>query len=125
MAMAKKKKPEPPATMPYDEGDGDDYALINPEQCNPPLDGLFVSWDAARRIILRERTNKIATQLAIATAHGDRDIERARREHAERQLGEQMASASSWWTRWAFPIGLGVGLLGGVAAAIAAGGILK
>lgn len=67
-----------PASVPMQ-----DYEPIAADRCSPALDGVFLSWEAARRGMVREHERETACKLALIDANEARDIEAVRRKAAE------------------------------------------
>lgn len=78
-------------------------------------DGLFLSWPSARNLVIADRKRDIDHQLALLDRDEKIALSTGRAEHAEAAL----ADAQSWLSRWGFPLGLGLGLLGGIGSAVA------
>jgi hypothetical protein len=115
--MVARKPPKVPATMPSTEDDDTDeyFALIDPD--SPPTDGVWMSWEKARRYVQDKRADELRQKTRELDLQEQRDLEKVRREGAERREKEAIKIADSWWSRWgAYVTGL-VGLTLGITGA--------
>jgi len=105
--------------------DDEYYAMINPEQCSPMLDGLFLSWDNARKVIIRDNSHETQWNLRLLKANEERDVEAAKRVSAEKKEAAMTGGVEKFLATWGLPVGLVVGLIGGLVAGVSAGGVRK
>lgn len=83
-----------------------DAEEIPPGVCAPPFhDGLFLSWDSARALVLAARKREHEHALARLSTEEQAALAESRARVAE----EKAAAHDSWWERYKFWIGLGAG----------------
>lgn len=96
---------------------------IDPE--NPPMEGLWTSWNDATAMANFLRSERIKTDTKIAFALRDRDIANHNAGVLKMQLDDANSPSKRWWMTWGFPIGLGIGTILGVIVPVAIQGASK
>lgn len=85
---------------------------------NPPIDGIWMTWDDAWQLALQSRQERLNLELKILQSNQERDIFRYRLMATDKALQEQNSPGKKFWSQWGFVIGIAAGFLGGVGTAI-------
>ncbi len=85
---------------------------------NPPVDGIWMTWDDAWQLAIQSRQERLNLELKILQSNQERDIFRYKLMNTEKILQDQYSPAKKFWSEWGFVIGMAAGFLGGVGTAI-------
>lgn len=92
---------------------------------NPPVEGLWTTWDEAIFMANALREERIKNETKIAVISKERDIAKYQMGMYQKQLIEDNSPAKKWWLTWGFPIGVGIGTILGVVVPIVITGASK
>lgn len=83
-----------------------DFSAIPSDQCDPVLDGVFLSWDGARKLLIADAEMQAETRKKEIRLQAEIDALRLRAVEAEG------ANASAkWWATLGAPLGVVAGVL--------------
>lgn len=85
---------------------------------NPPREGLWISWADSRSFAMQLQNERLEWQKMVFRQKREYDLERLKCEFAERQMSEISGNYPGFWSKWGFTIGLGLGIIIGVSAAV-------
>jgi hypothetical protein len=89
-------------------------------RCTPELDGVYLSWPAARQLLRNTASANVGCAKALALVEAERDVEVAKALAADKR-----AAQNDWLARWGLPIGVVVGVLAGAGATWAILGVVR
>lgn len=86
---------------------------------NPPKNGIWMSWEDAKIYSNRLQKERLDWKRYAYRQQRELELEKARRQMLEQNATAIQTGYEKFWIEWGFPLGIGLGLVTGVAALIA------
>jgi hypothetical protein len=90
-----------------------DFVPIPADRCKPVLDGVFLSWDGARELLIADAVAQAEQKKIVVGLTGERDFYKAQ------------SQQSNWLATWGLPLGFAGGLVAAIASAVAVFAVVK